>query len=1086
MTEPLIRFLGPTTVGSSAAPITLTGTLSERALWHLYLHSPAPIETALLAEAMWADETPKTWSSAFRTHIARLRRFLESNPEGPQLLHSSAGYYLTIPPGTVDVDMYRDIIQQSKAAANPTLQYSLLQDAEKLFLGEPFHGAARNELRETADRLLGIREEATRQRRLLAIELGRAQEVVDEFTLAGKTDYLDSMIVEPLAAAHISIGTNQSAREILSAHRTALESVGLEPGSGIAALERRLVRTVLDREYAVRSLATLPQSLRNEFLHVGRTQQLEFCDAAIKSEETSFILVQGPAGIGKTRLAQTVAATARANGAAVLATWVDENPAPNQPIDELVRSYTLAGSTPSSELVETLLSTLVEFAESRRLLVVFEDLHHADLATVKILRRIMRRDQIEGVTFLFTAREVADSPHVAQLLRELHGHIATQPVHLGNLSRDETFELVQQRHPRQSVAWSWTLAGRLHRETEGYPLLLDLLLTNRSDAEDGATESDPIRAVELDDAVALAAHRLSDSELDALVTASLVGIEADIGVIASVSKLSVAEVLDANDRGYKLGLTLRSGAPLVRFRHALVQHILPTLRSRVWRCERHLALADGLRTQGLADDSNIVFQVAFQLAHAVASDTNGAILDDVLSRVEDLQAQLRWEESLAVLDTLYPFVSAAIHSPGQRFHTNRLLALAADGCADSELSRTHFRVAYELAATELNPDWIFEIAKASGASSQPLDGDGERADWLRSALDPETALSTDQRIEVLAEYVYLRSMHEIDAETVRLASELSDLTIEVQSDRAAAFAAHGRLVTLLASSDADVRLSEATAAIAFGVTAPPEVATTPHLVRLVSLLELGRASEAAGGLAELEALTSTRERPADRWGLFVIRALLADWSGDSDSAERYSALGRELAVRHNVHGGELASSIFQFARIWRTGEWAKLDHYRTTPPVEPIDFIASSLYFAHTGKPDRVVDTLQFVVPALCEGAPFLGWLGACMVAGEAAAIAAPQYVDQLANVLLPYSGLHAINGLIPASTFGPVDRVIALLAKSQGRSDEAERFIERAQSQVQTSGLAGWNTNVETLRTRMLSRVIDLTQYDQAELTAS
>jgi hypothetical protein len=81
------------------------------------------------------------------------------------------------------------------------------------------------------------------------------------------------------------------------------------------------------------------------------------------------------------------------------------------------------------------------------------------------------------------------------------------------------------------------------------------------------------------------------------------------------------------------------------------------------------------------------------------------------------------------------------------------------------------------------------------------------------------------------------------------------------------------------------------------------------------------------------------------------------------------------------------------------------------------------------------------------------------MVAGEAAALVGHQFVDSLFQVLAPYSGLHGVNGLIPASTFGPADRVLALLAKAQGRIDEAERFLERAHAQADAARMVGWRT---------------------------
>lgn len=948
--------------------MVLSGSLAERALWALYLEHPNPVASPRMAEFMWSGEPPATWASAFRTHIARLRRLLERHSDGPQVRTDSSGYRLEIPEGSLDIDVFRELIHRSRTAPSAELQYELIVSAAQLFFGDPFHGTDDGELRELSDRLVGMREDAVRQRRLLAIELGRASEVIEEFSLVPPADFLDTMSVEPLVTAHISLGNHNDAREVLSAHCECLERVGLEPGSGIAALERRLVRTVLDEDNARKRTASLPAHLGGDVIHVGRTEIRQQILEAIFADSVSFVFAQGPGGIGKSHLTRAIAAEANENKIAVLATWVDENPAPAQPIDELVRDFTLPDSVPSSELLDTLLSTLVELAPSRQLIVIFEDLHYADLATVKILRRLLRRDPIEGVTFVFTARDRAANPDTAAFLRELQQHGRTCSVQLLPLTREETFELVQQRRTIAS-SQAWTLAGRLHRASGGFPLLLDLLLSEDLDGPE-VSWSNPI---ELDDAIRSSASRLSPTDLDILVTASLIGIECDAGLVAAVANVSVAEVLDAGDRGAELGLTALVQRPLVRFRHSLIQHLLPTTRSRVWKCQRHRKLAAIFSTRVDAH-----FDVAFQLAHALPCELDGHLLDEVLDRVVSLQADLRWEEALAVLEVVEPLVrmDRGAFSPTQQFRTSKLIAFSSDGCADSELSRSHFRQAIAIAKDEANATWMFEIAMASGASSQPLNGDAERAEWLRDALEPHAGLAPHLRVEALAEYVYLRSMNELDGETFALADELHTLAEGIGTDRAKAFDAHARLVTLLPSPHSKTRLEEACAAIEYGHAAPAEVAATPHLVKLISLLELGDLDAATQCLGVLEELTSRRERPADRWGLFVIRSLLAEWVGDTDSANRYTSVARELASRHHIHGGAEASMLFDFTRTWRNATWHDLDHYRSNPPTDPLEYIASALYFAHSNDARRVDEVLQFIVPALCEGPPILGLVG--------------------------------------------------------------------------------------------------------------
>ncbi len=1068
MKAPLLKLLGPTTIGNGTDNVVLTGSLVERAVWALYREHPNPVSTIRLAEYMWDGDRPPTWASAFRTHMTRLRRLLERHCEGPQIRRDSAGYALDIPEGSVDVDVFLDLIRRAQTTSTPNVRYVLVAAAAQLFQGEPFHGNEEGELRELADRLLGMREDAVRQRRLLAIELGRPGEVINEFALIPDADFIDAMSVEPLVAAHISVGNHTQARKILSAHREALERVGLEPGSGITALERRLVRTVIDEEYATKRISSLPTHLSGTFVHVGRSDHRRQIIEAVHSEDLSFVLLQGPGGIGKSHLARAIAAEASEQKVAVLATWVDENPAPAHPIDELVRDFTLPDSVPSSELLDTLLSTLVELTPSHQLIVVFEDLHYADLATAKILRRLLRRDPIEGVTFVFTARERVANPGTAQFVRELQQHNRTRTIQLSPLSREETFELVQHRR-ELSPSLGWTLAGRLHRASGGFPLLVDLLLSEHLDGPE-ISWSNPIQ---LDDAIRASTIHLTESELDILVTAALVGIECDAGIVATAANVSVAKVLDAGDRGAELGLTAPVQRPLIRFRHSLIQHVLPTTRPRVWRCLRSRRLAEMFATRA---DAN--FEVAFHLAHALPGETEGILLDEILDRVESLQSELRWEEALAVLEVVEPLVrmDVSTFSAKQRFRTSKLIAFSSDGSADSELSRSHFRQAVAIARNEANSEWLFEIAMASGASSQPLDGDTERADWLRDTLEPHAGLAPHLRVEALAEYVYLRSMNELDLGTLDLARELQGLATTVGTDRANAFNAHAQLVTLLPSPNPHERLRQADEATAVGASATPEVAATPHLVKLISLLELGRLAEATHCLGALEQLTSFRERPADRWGLFVIRALLAEWVGDTESANRYTSMARELTSRHHIHGGAEASMLFDFTRTWRNGSWHDLSHYRSTPPTDPLEYIGSALYFAHTDEARRTDDVLQFVVKALLEGAPFLGWLGACMVAAEAAAKVSSRFVDSLFKALEPYSGIIAINGLIAVSTFGPVDRVLSQLAHAQGRTSDGDRYFERACQQAHGARLVSW------MDPKSAEHLIDLTRSDVSE----
>lgn len=138
------------------------------------------------------------------------------------------------------------------------------------------------DLRELADRILGMREDAVRQRRLLAIELGRPGEVIDEFSLAATTDLMNTMSVEPLVTAHISVGNHGEARKILSAHREALERLlthfrqAADVHRSLMSLARRRYRDDYRRSAFAFAASVGGRASANDTSNLGRRAGLTF------------------------------------------------------------------------------------------------------------------------------------------------------------------------------------------------------------------------------------------------------------------------------------------------------------------------------------------------------------------------------------------------------------------------------------------------------------------------------------------------------------------------------------------------------------------------------------------------------------------------------------------------------------------------------------------------------------------------------------------------------------------------------------------------------------------------------------------
>jgi DNA-binding SARP family transcriptional activator len=1057
---PSVRVLGPTRIANYREGTSEEGIprLLQRALWVLVASSPSETTSDRLASVVWEEHAPANWKSALRTHLVRLRRILEQSNSGLTLGRNGDGYFLIGDPANVDLHRFRTLVEEAKSADSALEQKRLLEQAVDLWSHEPFEGVEDSQLRSLADRLAGLFAEATKTRRVLAVELGDSISVVRELESSADEDPTEIAVVEPLAAAYLAVDNRDAAQRLLRRHREALEALGFEPGVGMAALERRLlVRMLQDSERQAR-LMDIPVGLGGKTLAFGREAELAQFQEAFVNGSTSYFLVQGPPGMGKSCLASEFGRYCNQQGVPVLAAWAEEHSSPFQLISDLLRPWAEHIYGANLETLETVLASIVDVSPARRLLVIVEDLHFCDLATIKLLRRLLKREPIDGVTFVFTVREMVRSSVIEQLVHDIRSLTISKTIQVGPVSRDAIFDLIRSfsRHEKTgvliqrgtAVAEAWTRSGRLFRSSAGVPVVLSLLLANDS-------VELPQIPLDTEELVEQAVLRLTTGDADVLASGALLAGGFDVSIVAETCALSVARVLDAVDRASKVGICDRRVSNRVRFSHELIRQALKSRQSEVWRCQHHLAIAAVLERR-----NGDPFEVAYHQASALVDETNAAVLAQVLLKVSSLQSANRWEESLTLLEIVQPslFQQPWCFGVQHLFDFYVLFGKAHDGCADSIASRACFRSAIEVAERESNAVWIFDVAIASAGSSQPLNGDIERVNWLQRAFDSSAGLENDLRVEALAEYVYLKSLDAVDNSVVRAVEEMVSLAKEVDTDRARGFAAHGSLVARLSDSDPLGRIEEAEIAHRWVSSVPPEIGVTPYLTKIASLLQLGRIHDAVGELVTVEEFADKRQRPGDRWVLHVLRATLEDWLGDEVSADRYARMAKNLAVRHEIHGGREAWGLFQIARAIRGSDPSALQYFVLNE--NPADFSSAALAALHGARLGQLQSSrslLRRVVPTLADGANYLGWLGTMLVAGEAASLCAPEFAVTLEKLLIPYSGLAAINGLVSTSTFGPVDRVLSMLALAQGNESEAAQFGRQAATFCVRSGLKGW-----------------------------
>ncbi len=367
-------------------------------------------------------------------------------------------------------------------------------------------------------------------------------------------------------------------------------------------------------------------SRRSASVLVGRTlEQVLLREelAAILGGRGRLVLLDGEAGIGKTALARDLAAAAVARGVRVSegACFDLTNTPPYGPWRELFDACEHGDELPSPPAtfaggrIEPVTDQAVLFADVRRffselsttgpVLLLLEDLHWADPASLELLRHIAPRLRHWPILLIVTYRgdELTRlHPFAVQLpalVRESDG----LRLELRRLDTDALRALIASRF-RLGRADEDRLVAYLDRHAEGNPLFAtELLRALAEDAvltpsNDGWTLGELDRVIVplfLRQVIESRIARLGEKTRQALAAAAVIGQEVPLALWSSVTGLDDDALLDIVERavdGHLLD-TNRDG-DRVRFVHALTREalyesILPP-RRRNW----HRLVADAI------------------------------------------------------------------------------------------------------------------------------------------------------------------------------------------------------------------------------------------------------------------------------------------------------------------------------------------------------------------------------------------------------------------------------------------------------------------------------------------------------------
>ena len=343
------------------------------------------------------------------------------------------------------------------------------------------------------------------------------------------------------------------------------------------------------------------------------------------------MLIGGEAGIGKTALAETVCRDAETRGTLVLVgrcydltetppygPWVDllgcyrRGDGPPLP-DAFVRPGTVGAVASQTTLFREVRDFFATLAISRSgdvlpLLLLFEDIHWADPASLDLLRALARSLPALPLLLLATYRadELSPAHPLARLLPAIVRESPVERLDLRPLRAADVATLVAGRYHLTDEGTA-RLAAYAHRRSEGNPLFLGELLRTLEDDEVVQRTSagwtlgflTPVRVPPLlRQIIEGRAARLGGEARELLAIASVLGQEVPLPLWAGVALVAEGALLPALDEAAAARLAEATEDGMgIRFVHALIREALyegvsPPMR-RTFHCAAGETLAAG-------------------------------------------------------------------------------------------------------------------------------------------------------------------------------------------------------------------------------------------------------------------------------------------------------------------------------------------------------------------------------------------------------------------------------------------------------------------------------------------------------------
>src|SRR5215207_5749695 len=842
-----------------------------------------------------------------------------------------------------------------------------------------------------------------------------------------RLDPLEEHAHRRLIQLHLAAGDRGAALRAYEACRAILlDELGVPPEPETEALATR-IRAAPTRPPSMPRTAAHPSAPFLDGPIVGRENEfsglVEHYFGAARGRSRAVVL-QGEAGIGKTRLAEAFLAWATAQGADALRGQAFESVArlPYQPLIDALRPrleremnlHAVLSDTWLTELARVLpelrdrqpelphpegdeaggrtrlfeaIARLGQAFAARVPLVLFvDDVQWADVASLDVLRYVGRRWSQDGTPVLLLlclrSEALATTPNLVDWLQGLHRDLEVVEIELGPLSFADTTRLLYgSRSAANSAAEDEAFARWIYQETSGLPFFV--VETLRALSEQGALtprrNDDGAWVVEVQASPDPSEHgRLLPAGVRRIVQARLAPLP-----MAARDLLTAAAVL-----GQGFGFDL-----LCQVSHLPDDDALPALDAVVRTRLLRETGDDPARMASDAGPDRYVFE-------------HDKIRDVVYAEAGDARRSVFHRRALDALEAAgAPAAELARHAlaSGQDEPALRYSVAAGDAAIRLLAARdaaAHYARAIALAERLGRDDLLGQLHARRGRAFVSV------AMWTDARLELDAALirlppqERDQRAEILVDLadacfwtMDVVSMRHHTSDVLTIAAELGrgDLEVKALAGLATAEGSAGNLPVCVERNQVAIDRAQA-----LGVRPPPVA-----YFRSMALYWLGRHAEAVHGIGEaVEVAREANDVSWTMWSLPNLGLALAGTGQYAAAAQAFDEarqLGRTYGAETLLARALACSAGFRLDLFDFAGAEARSQEARElarslgfTPPAVSagIDLL---LNYARRGEVGQTERLLEEVAAGAAQAAGFHGWLWALRLAEAQAEIALAQ-----------------------------------------------------------------------------------------------